>query len=155
MAIEADQDADDQDQAETFDETHLTEDGEDIARLDMMRNVYDVTSAEDDADDDELADEDPDDFDPDALDETERESLFQDDDGIDDDDGPVTRDQGDLVSVDDARPSDFEGEAQSTGPDDEDLDETAGDVRRDGRRDSELKDTFPASDSLPVNPGSD
>jgi hypothetical protein len=155
MAIELDQDADDQDQAETFDETNLTEDGQDIARPDMMRNVYDVTSAEDDSEDDDLADEDPDDFDPDALDETNRETLLEEDDGIDDDEGPVTRDQGDLVSLDDARPGDFEGEAQSTGPDDEDLDETNGDVRRDSRRDFELEETFPASDPPPANPGSD
>ena len=155
MAIEPDEDADDQDLAETFDETNLTEDGEDIARLDMMRNVYDVTTADGDADDDEFEDDGADDFDPDELDESERESLLEEDDGIDDDDGPVTRDQGDLVSLDDSRPSDFESEAQSTGPDDEDFDWTDGDARRDSRRDVELEETFPASDALPSNPGSD
>ena len=76
-------------QAETFDETNLTEDGEDIARLDMMRNVYDVTTADGDADDDEFEDEGDDDFDPDALDRSGlRETLLEEDDGIDDDDGP-------------------------------------------------------------------
>ncbi|HSZ53917.1 MAG TPA: primosomal protein [Caulobacteraceae bacterium] len=155
MSIEPDEDADDQDQAETFDETNLTEDGEDIARPDMMRNVYDVTSAEDDAADGDFGDEDDDDFDPDALDESERESLLEEDDGIDDDDGPITRDQGDLVSIDDCRPSDFEGEAQSTGPDDEDFDETSGDARRDSRRDIGLEGTFRDGDGLRSNPRSD
>ena len=159
MAIEPDEEADDQDRAETYDETHLTEDGDDIARPDMMRNVYDVTVAEDDAGDDDFGDdfedEDADDFDPDALSESERESLLEEDDGIDDDEGPVTRDSGDLVSIDDDRPSDFEGEAQSTGPDDEDLDPGGADARRDSRRDAGLEETFPASDPLPSNPGSD
>jgi hypothetical protein len=123
MAIDLDMDADDQDQAETFDETHITKDGGDIARLDMMRNVFDVTTAEGDGDDDDLADEDPDDFDPDALDESELESLLEEDDGIDDDEGPVTRDEADLVA--------------------------------DRRRDHELEETFPASDSPPTNPGAD
>ena len=144
MAIDPDLDADDQDQAETFDETNLTEDGEDIARPDMMRNVYDVTSAEDDANDDEFEEEDADDFDPDDLDESERESLLEEDDGIDEDDGPVTRDQGDLVAEDDERPADFEGE--SVGSEDEDIDR---------RRDTDLEETFPASDSPPANPGAD
>src|ERR1700756_5069581 len=108
MAIDPDLDADDQDHAETFDETNLTEDGEDIARPDVMRNVYDVTSAEDDVEDDDLDDKDADNFDPDALDESQRESLLEEDDGIDDDEGPVTHDQGDLVAVDDDQPADFE-----------------------------------------------
>ncbi|MBV8684908.1 MAG: primosomal protein [Caulobacteraceae bacterium] len=151
MAMDPDLDADDQDQAETFDETNLTEDGEDIARPDMMRNVYDVTSAEDDAEDDELED----DFDPDALDESEREALLEEDEGIDDDEGPETRDEGDLVAVDDDRPADFEGESQSNGPDDEDRPNSSEEVRRDRRRDSELDETFPASDPSPANPGSD
>ena len=155
MAIDPDMDADDQDQAETFDETNLTEDGEDIARPDVMRNVYDVTSTEDDADDDEFEDEDADDFDPDALDESERESLLEEDDGIDDDEGPETRDQGDLVSVDDDRPSDFEGESESSDPEDEDRPGVSADARRDQRRDIELEETFPASDSPPANPGAD
>jgi hypothetical protein len=152
MAIDLEQDSDEQDQAETFDETNLTEDGDDIARPDMMRNVYDVTSAEDDADDDDFADEDPDDFDPDALDETEVESLLEEDDGIDDDDGPTTRDQGDLVAADDDSPADYQTDPQSTGPDDEDEGLAGG---RDARLDNELRETFPASDPLPANPGSD
>ncbi len=147
----SDMDADDQDQAETFDETHITEDGEDIARPDMMRNVFDVTAAEGDADDDDLADEDPDDFDPDDLDEAELESLLEEDDGIDDDDGPVTRDQGDLVAQDDASAADFEGGDEEDAEDDEE----AGQSATDARRDLELSETFPASDSPPINPGSD
>jgi hypothetical protein len=136
MATDLEQDADDQDQAETFDETHITEDGEDIAHLDMARNVFDVTSAEGDGGDDDLADEDADDFDPDALDESELESLLEEDDGIDDENDAVRdHDQGDLVADEAAIDAD-EGPASA-------------------RRDKELKETFPASDPLPANPGSD
>jgi hypothetical protein len=150
MATDLEQDADDQDQAETFDETHITEDGEDIAHLDMARNVYDVTTAEGDGDDDDMADEDAEDFDPDALDESELESLLEEDDGVDDD-GDETRDhdQGDLVAEDDESPADYQGGPDATAVDDEPESPAS------ARRDSELDDTFPASDPLPSNPGSD
>ncbi len=155
MATDLEQDADDQDQAETFDETHITEDGEDIAHLDMARNVYDVTTAEGDGDDDDLADEDAEDFDPDALDESELESLLDEDDGIDDENDEVRdHDQGDLVTdEDDESPAAFEGEGDALADADdlEDADVSAANARRD----LELKETFPASDPLPSNPGSD
>ena len=53
--------ADEQNQAETLDETHLTEDGEDLANFDEIDDVIDVTSAvgdagEDDGDEDGSAD---------------------------------------------------------------------------------------------------
>jgi hypothetical protein len=128
MAIDLEQDADDQDQAETFDETHITEDGEDIAHLDMARNVYDVTSVDGDADDDDFEAEDADDFDPDELDEAEREALLEEDDGIDDDERAKSHDESDLVL------------------DDED---------EDASRDEALEATFPASDPAPSNPGAD
>jgi hypothetical protein len=154
MAVDPDMDADDQDQAETFDETHITEDGEDIARPDVMRNVFDVTSAEDDADDGDLEDQDPDDFDPDALDETEREVLLEEDDGVDDDDGPITRDQGDVVAEDDDSPATYQGvDLEDADPDEAETASARG--RSSARRDAELDDTFPASDSLPASPGSD
>jgi hypothetical protein len=143
MAIDLEQDADDQDQAETFDETHITEDGEDIAHLDMARNVYDVTSADGDADDDDFEAEDPDDFDPDDLDEAEREALLEEDDGIDDDERAMSHDQADLVlDEEDGWPSGLEGDDQS----DEDADTS---------RDEALEATFPASDPVPSNPGAD
>jgi hypothetical protein len=150
MATDLEQDADDQDQAETFDETHITEDGEDIAHLDMARNVYDVTTAEGDGDDDDMAGEDAEDFDPDALDESELESLLEEDDGVDDD-GDETRDhdQGDLVAEGDESPADYQGDPDTLEVDDEPESPSS------ARRDAELDDTFPASDPLPSNPGSD
>ena len=154
MAIDLETDADDQDQAETFDETHITEDGEDIAHLDMARNVYDVTTADGDGGDDDLADEDPDDFDPDALDESELESLLEEDDGVDDENDEVKDDdQADLVAEDDDSPAAFEGDDEDL--EDEDEVEEPGESRSDIRRDVELDETFPASDPLPANPGSD
>lgn len=44
---------DEQDQAEVLDETHLTEDGEDIANFDEIPDVLDVTSAVGDGEDGE------------------------------------------------------------------------------------------------------
>ena len=42
---------DEQDLAEVFDETNITEDGDDIAHPDMAPNVFDVTRDDEDADD--------------------------------------------------------------------------------------------------------
>lgn len=47
----------DQDQAEVFDETNLTHDGEDIANFDEMPDVLDVTETIGDAGEDEEADD--------------------------------------------------------------------------------------------------
>ena len=151
MPNDADFEIDEQDQAEVFDETNNTEDGGDIAHLDMARNVFDATSADGDGGlDGDLANEDPDDFDPDALDESELEQMLEADEGIDaDSDSP--RDQADLVATDDASTADFEGEGED---DEEDADSGAG-TRPDKRRDYEVEETFPASDPPPANPGAD
>jgi hypothetical protein len=50
-------DPDDQDQAETLDETNLTLDGDDIANFDNLPDVLDITSAVGDAGEDEDADD--------------------------------------------------------------------------------------------------
>ena len=47
---------DDQSEAETFDETHLTPDGEDIANFDEIPDVADVTQAAGDGEDDAAED---------------------------------------------------------------------------------------------------
>jgi hypothetical protein len=100
------QDADSQDLAEVFDETNITRDGDDIAHPDMAPGLFDVTSAEDDADEDEA--EDVDDFDPDTVDEAELEAMFEEDDGVDE---VEDIDAGDMdrVSSDDPSPADYQG----------------------------------------------
>ena len=64
-------DFDDQDLAEVFDETNLTDDGADIANFDDIDDVYDATRADGDADEDD----DYDDFDPDDYDEDDEDDL--------------------------------------------------------------------------------
>ncbi len=98
------QDADSQDLAEVFDETNTTEDGDDIADPDMALNVYDVTTAEDDADEDQPTD--PEDFDPDDIEEGEREAMLEEGDGVDDDASPG--DPSDAVIDGDGTPADFQ-----------------------------------------------
>ena len=96
--------ADAQDEAEIFDETNredeLTLGGEDLTDdPDLARDVYDVTSAIGDADDDRFALE-ATDVDPDDLDDDDFEMDEDDDDDIDDDleDEP---DDDDPDSIDD------------------------------------------------------
>jgi hypothetical protein len=108
-----DTDYDAQDSAEALDETNLTEDGEDIANFDELDDVYDVTQAEGDADEDEddtddlLDDEDLADIDDDL--EGER-----DDEGLDIEREPLAaiagddEDLQDSVSDEDDSAADFE-----------------------------------------------
>ncbi|HWW25230.1 MAG TPA: primosomal protein [Caulobacter sp.] len=111
--MSSDTDYDSQDTAETLDETNLTDDGEDIANFDELDDVYDVTQAEGDADEDDeevddlLDDEDFEDIDDDL--EGER-----DDEGLDIEREPLAaiagddRDLEDSVSDDDDSAADFE-----------------------------------------------
>jgi hypothetical protein len=126
-----DDDADSQDLAEVFDETNTTRDGYDIADPDMAPDVYDVTSTDDDEEDEDG--EDPDDFDPDELDEAERESMLEEDDGVDEP-RVLPPDAADLVPADEPTPEDAASDA-------DDLDE---------RLDEALEATFPASDPFDV-----
>jgi len=101
------QDADSQDQAEVFDETNTTEDGDDIADPDLALNVYDVTTAEDDADEDQPTD--PEDFDPDDIEEGEREVMLEQGDGVDDEDDLASPGApSDAVIDGDGTPADFQ-----------------------------------------------
>jgi ribonuclease E len=99
-------DPDSQDLAEVFDEENLTRDGFDIAHPDMAPDVYDVTSAIGDADDEEA--EIGEDVDFDEIDEYEREAMLEEDDGADSDDDVRVHD-ADLVTADDQSPADFQG----------------------------------------------
>lgn len=168
MAADLDMDADDQDVAEIFDEDNITEDGGDIATSDMERDLFDVTSAADDADDDTFGDEDDDDFDPDQADEAELELMLEEDDGVDAED-QNRRDPGDLVFETDATPAMFEG-GRSSGDDEEndDMDvtnendptpegppATHTDPHTEKELDHGIEETFPASDPVSISPGAD
>lgn len=102
-----------QDTAEVLDETHMTEDGEDIANLDEMVDVYDVTTALGDTREDAAIDEA--DFDAAAMEDVASDEEEEADDHLRDefadvpdnaDLDPDLRDQDDEVtrlSADDVR----------------------------------------------------
>jgi len=148
MADDLNDGADAQDQAEVFDETNITRDGDDIAHPDMARDVFDVTREDEDSEPLEAGGAD---FDPDLADEAELEFELELDDGVDE--PRVLADDADLVANDDASPADYEADNLS----DEDLrglgydDETP----TERRLDEGLKETFPASDPVAINPGAD
>ena len=85
--------SDSQDLAEVFDEENITADGRDIATSDMERDVFDVTSVDEDATE---ALEPEDDFDPDAADEAELEEILLADEDLDEP-RSFGRDDADLV----------------------------------------------------------
>ncbi len=153
MAADLEMDADSQDLAEVFDETNITEDGEDIAHPDMERDVFDVVTAADDADDETFNDEDDDDFDPDEADETELETMLEADDGVD---SPrnTGRDEADLVTATDESPADFETDRNS-GDDAEPAATDRPSPREQRELDHGLEETFPASDPVSISPGAD
>jgi len=148
MADDLNDGADAQDQAEVFDETNITRDGDDIAHPDMARDVFDVTREDEDSEPLEAGGAD---FDPDLADEAELEFELELDDGVDE--PRVLAGDADLVANDDASPADYEADNLS----DEDLrglgydDETP----TERRLDEGLKETFPASDPVAINPGAD
>jgi hypothetical protein len=152
--------AEGQDLAEVFDEENITPDGRDIATSDMQRDLFDVTSVEEDAD---AALEPQDDFDPDAMGEAEWEAVVMADEDLD---RPreVTRDAADLVpdevGDEEAETVSMEAETASLeGGDLSDDDLEALDYARqdaasdtDSRLDEALEETFPASDPVSINP---
>lgn len=107
--------AEGQDLAEVFDEENITTDGRDIATSDMQRDVFDVTSVDEDADE---ALEPRDDFDPDQTDEAELEQIVLVDEDLDRPHTSPVRD-ADLVSSDDLGTRDLEADEL----DDDDLEE--------------------------------
>lgn len=159
MARDDDFDADPQDRAETLDETNLTEDGEQIANFDTMADVYDATSAEDDGDIDGLEGEADDaDFDDDEVevlaeadDERDDEGLYMDRDQLPDSE---RNKRTDAVT---AEPRSFEGDTsgnQASGADAESV-PVEHDPHTEKQLDHGLKETFPASDPVSINPGAD
>jgi hypothetical protein len=151
-----DYEPDEQDQAEVFDEENITEDGRDIAASDMQRDVYDLTSAPEDANE-ALAPQD--DFDPDAADEAELEEIVMADEDLDEP-RSFGRDNADLVRGDDLGSAQMESEDLASEAM-EALDEADDDAavrsksQVDRELDSGLEETFPASDPVSINPGSD
>ncbi len=148
---------DEQDQAEVFDETNITRDGEDIADPDMARDVYDVTSAQ--GDEGEDGEDDTEDFDPDKADEAELEFMLESDDGVDEPRAPVW-DNAEVVSDEDQTTAEFEAEdltdAQVKDLGYEVAHKPSAAVRaREERLDEGLEETFPASDPVSISPGAD
>jgi hypothetical protein len=136
-----DEEADGQDLAEAYDETNTTEDGFDIADPDMAPDVYNVTAAADDEEDEDQ----PDDFDPDQVDEAEREEMLEEDDGVDRS-RALPDDEADLVPD----PAPAPDEALEGAPRGE---ESLEDARLDERLDRALEATFPASDPFDLRRG--
>lgn len=139
-----------QDRAEVLDETNLTEDGEAIANFDSIQDVYDATSAEGDDDVDDLEDDDDEDFDadedPDAVDDELR--AARDDEGLD-----IEAEPRSFASADSGRNADNPDSVDSD--DDADAVEDDADPHVDRQLDKGLKETFPASDPVSINPGAD
>ena len=154
--------SDPQDRAEVLDETNLTEDGGNIANFDEISDVYDATAAADDGDIDDL--------DP-ARDEAEFDSAEFDDLTEERDDAglrtaPEDRSfaaDEDRVTTEDERSRNYEASGGTGDKDDKtsttsDPGEDAPDQKDehvDKQLDKGLKETFPASDPVSINPGAD
>ena len=140
-------DPDEQDLAEVFDEENITEDGFDIATSDLQRDVFDVTSADEDANEALAPD---DDFDPDQADEAELEEIVMAEEDLDEP-RSFARNNADLVATDDLSIADMEptdlAEEDIAEEDIEVPDAAAGPSRRESRADRErdigLEETFP------------
>ncbi|HYE47797.1 MAG TPA: primosomal protein [Caulobacter sp.] len=157
-----DNDADPQDRAEVLDETNLTADGRNIANFDEVSDVYDATSAADDSDIDDL--------DPEREDEDFQAAEFDDGDLTEDRDdtglraAPEDRSfafDEDRVGTDQERSRNYEASG-GTGDEEDatqvDPGEAAPDEKDehvDKQLDKGLKETFPASDPVSINPGAD
>ncbi len=161
MSPETDFEADAQDRAEVLDETNLTDDGAELANFDDIEDVYDVTAADGDEDEEDEFDEDEE-VDDDDL-EAER-----DDEGMDIEREPLaaSADEEDDMDLDDVNdvptsgaPTRFESaklsdeELKTFNADDDQPDEADPHVER--QLDKGLKETFPASDPVSINPGAD
>ncbi|MDB5469403.1 MAG: hypothetical protein JWR84_963 [Caulobacter sp.] len=156
--------SDPQDRAEVLDETNLTEDGGNIANFDEISDVYDATAASDDSDVDD-------------LDPERDEAEF---DAAEFDDGDLTEERDDAglrtapedrsfaadedrVTTEDERSRNYEASGGTGDKDDKtgttsDPGEDAPDEKDehvDRQLDKGLKETFPASDPVSINPGAD
>ncbi|HRD45041.1 MAG TPA: primosomal protein [Caulobacter sp.] len=131
-----------QDRAEILDETHLVEDGDDIANFDAAPDVYDATRAEDDDDLDDVDSEDGAFDDDDVAEINDDLDAARDDEGRDIERQPLTADAD--------KPSDHEPSAHP-----EETVAPNADPHIDKQLDKGLKETFPASDPVSINPGAD
>jgi hypothetical protein len=145
-----DNDADPQDRAEVLDETNLTADGRNIANFDDVSDVYDATAAADDAELEDDADLDEDDM------------IERDDTGLraGSEDRSFASDE-DRIGSDQERTRNYEASGGTGDKDDatqvdpaEDADDEK-DPHVDRQLDKGLKETFPASDPVSINPGAD
>jgi hypothetical protein len=173
MTADPDTPGDEQDQAEAFDETNNTSDGDDIATPDMARDVYDVTSmAADAADDDREAEaewSDPldapvfperGDIDPDEA-RAEGAGLAAERNDAVGEPRSFAADNAARVKDGDPQPEDFEGDGllpesdentdvEALGYDDEGR-PADHDPHVEDQLDEGLKETFPASDPVSIN----
>jgi hypothetical protein len=134
-----------QDRAETLDETNLTEDGEEIANFDDIPDVYDATAAAGDADEDDPADDAP-------LED-------RNDEGADIDLEPLaahnrTSDNPEIMPMSE-QPRSFEPKSPNPAEADEAPKAPPSKLSTDKQLDHGLKETFPASDPVSINPGAD
>lgn len=152
-----------QDRAETLDETNLNEDGEEIANFDEIPDVYDAVTAQGDEDDEVAEDADDLDLDDDELDELDstNDNDERDDEAEDIDLEPLaahnrTSDNPEsLIMADQPRsfePSEKPDETVST---DEKPKAPPSKLSTERQLDHGLKETFPASDPVSINPGAD
>lgn len=163
MAPESDLDgADAQDRAETLDETNLTEDGEDIANFDDLVDVYDATTRRGDDDVEGLEDEqDEADFEDEDVDAIRLADDERDDEGLDSESDQLTSETDDNeVTTMTAEPRTFESEDLSDEekqalPFHDDRKPAENDPHTEKQLDHGLKETFPASDPVSINPGAD
>ncbi|MBX3479515.1 MAG: hypothetical protein KF842_03880 [Caulobacter sp.] len=132
-----------QDRAETFDETHLNPDGVEIANFDTMPDVYDATSKPGDGDR------------PPPRDDQGLRALGE---------RRSFADPEERVTDEAASPADYEANATpGTNKTDkgEKPEDPADHVEKDNdphvekQLDKGLKETFPASDPVSINPGAD
>ncbi len=151
-----------QDRAETLDETNLTEDGEDIANFDEIVDVYDAVTAQGDDDDDVAEDADDLSIDDDELDDLDTTNDDErDDEGQDIDLEPLAARNRSNDNLENTtmgeQPRSFE--ATENTDTETDADETPkappSKLSTERQLDHGLKETFPASDPVSINPGAD
>ena len=157
-----DNESDPQDRAEVLDETNLTRDGGNIANFDEVSDVYDATAASDDADVDDLDPErDEAAFDAAEFDDADL-TEERDDTGL----RASSEDRSFATDVDDisgerSRTRNYEtsggmgDENDATQVDPADTVPDEKDEHVDKQLDKGLKETFPASDPVSINPGAD
>jgi hypothetical protein len=166
MSPEIEYEADAQDRAEVLDETNLTDDGAELANFDEIEDVYDATAADGDEDIDE--DEFDDLVDVEAMDDEDLGDE-RDDEGMDIEREPLAAsadEEDDDMDIDSADKVPTSGGAarfeshdlsdeqlKTLGYEDEQPDES--DPHVDKQLDKGLKETFPASDPVSINPGAD